>query len=107
MTSSIKVDIKFESNPLTRKELVQNFAKALHLTAAQTKAFFGLLAEIAVEETRAKGVFIFPGIGRLVTIKRKLRLGRSPQTGQTIEIKSKTVIKFRVAKKAADCIASN
>jgi nucleoid DNA-binding protein len=86
---------------------VQHFARVLHMTRAQTKACFALLAETAVEETRAKGVFVFPGIGRLVTIKRKIRLGRSPQTGQTIEIKSKTLIRLRVAKKAADFIASS
>ena len=75
-TSSIKVGIKLQGDPLTRKELVQHFAKALQPTTAQTKAFFALLAETAVE-TRAKGVFVFPGMGRLLTVKRKIRLGRS------------------------------
>ena len=107
MSTSAEGDARFQGKTMTRKELVQYFAKALRLTAAQTKVFFALLAEIAIEETRAKGVFVIPGIGRLVTIKRKVQLGRSPQTGKTIEIKSKTLIRFRVAKKAADRIASD
>jgi DNA-binding protein HU-beta len=107
MSTSTDEDHSFQSKPLTGKELVQHFAKSLRLTAAQTKAFFAFLAEIAIEETRSKGMFIIPGIGRLVTIKRKIRLGRSPQTGQTIEIKNKTLIRFRIAKKASDRIAAN
>jgi DNA-binding protein HU-beta len=107
MSAITEADGRFKVKPLTRKELVQRFAKALRLTAAQTKAFFALLAEIAIEETRAKGVFVIPGIGRLVTIKRKIRVGRSPQTGERIEIKTKKLVRFRVAKKFADRIASN
>ena len=43
--------------------------------------------------------------GKLVKAERKARLGRNPQTGETIKIKAKTVVKFRVAKVAKDTIA--
>jgi len=33
------------------------------------------------------------------------RMGRNPQTGEPIQIKAKTVVKFRVAKAAKDAIA--
>ena len=33
------------------------------------------------------------------------RIGRNPQTGESIKIKAKTVVKFRVAKAAKDAIA--
>ena len=46
-----------------------------------------------------------PRIGKLVKAERKARLGRNPQTGETIKIKAKTVVKFRVAKAAKDTIA--
>jgi DNA-binding protein HU-beta len=36
---------------------------------------------------------------------RKARIGRNPQTGEPIQIKAKTVVKFRVAKAAKDAIA--
>jgi DNA-binding protein HU-beta len=32
-------------------------------------------------------------------------MGRNPQTGEPIQIKAKTVVKFRVAKAAKDAIA--
>ena len=35
---------------------------------------------------------------------RKARLGRNPATGETIQIKAKKVVKFRVAKAAKDAI---
>jgi DNA-binding protein HU-beta len=46
-----------------------------------------------------------PGLGRLVKAHRKARVGRNPQTGEPIQIKAKTVVKFRVAKAAKDTIA--
>jgi DNA-binding protein HU-beta len=35
---------------------------------------------------------------------RKARLGRNPQTGETIKIAARRVVKFRVAKAAKDAI---
>jgi DNA-binding protein HU-beta len=61
--------------------------------------------ETAVKETKKNGVFVIPGLGRLVKAERKARMGRNPQTGETIKIKAKTVVKFRVAKAAKDTIA--
>jgi DNA-binding protein HU-beta len=48
---------------------------------------------------------VIPGLGRLVKAERKARIGRNPQTGESIKIKAKTVVKFRVAKAAKDIIA--
>jgi len=45
-----------------------------------------------------------PGIGKLKLAHRKARMGRNPQTGAPIQIKAKTVVKFRVAKAAKDAI---
>ncbi len=57
------------------------------------------------KETKKNGVFVVPGLGRLVKAHRKARVGRNPQTGEPIQIKAKTVVKFRVAKAAKDAIA--
>jgi DNA-binding protein HU-beta len=90
---------------LTKTALVKQFAEKLELTNKHSAAFFDLLAETAVKETKKNGVFVIPGIGRLVKAERKARLGRNPQTGESIKIKAKTVVKFRVAKAAKDVIA--
>ena len=90
---------------LTKTALIRQMAEKLELTNKQVGGFFDLLAETAVKETKKNGVFIIPGIGRLVKAERKARVGRNPQTGAAIKIKAKTVVKFRVAKAAKDAIA--
>jgi DNA-binding protein HU-beta len=90
---------------MTKTALIRFIAEKLELTNKQVGAFFDTLAETAVKETKKNGVFIIPGIGRLVKAERKARVGRNPQTGAAIKIKAKTVVKFRVAKAAKDVIA--
>ena len=45
-----------------------------------------------------------PGLGKLVLVKRKARMGRNPATGESISIPAKTVLKFRIAKAAKDAV---
>ena len=90
---------------LTKTALIRTVAEKLELTNKQVGGFFDLLSETAVKETKKNGVFVIPGIGRLVKAERKARIGRNPQTGAAIKIKAKTVVKFRVAKAAKDTIA--
>jgi DNA-binding protein HU-beta len=90
---------------MTKTALTRQMAEKLEMTNKQAALFLDLLAETAIKETKKNGVFIIPGIGRLVKAERKARMGRNPQTGQAIKIKAKTVVKFRVAKSAKDTIA--
>ncbi|MFP5206217.1 MAG: HU family DNA-binding protein [Acidobacteriota bacterium] len=90
---------------MTKTALTRHMAEKLELTNKQSAAYLDLLAETAIKETKKNGVFVIPGIGRLVKAERKARMGRNPQTGQAIKIKAKTVVKFRVAKSAKDTIA--
>src|SRR5438067_8374719 len=90
---------------MTKTALVRHMAEKLEITNKQAAAGLELLAETAVKETKKNGEFTIPGVGKLVKAERKARLGRNPQTGETIKIKAKTVVKFRVAKAAKDTIA--
>ena len=90
---------------MTKTALVRALAEKLELTNKQVAAFLDTLAETALKETKKNGLFVIPGIGRLVKAQRKARMGRNPQTGAAIPIKAKTVVKFRVAKAAKDAIA--
>jgi DNA-binding protein HU-beta len=60
------------------------------------------LAALAYKE--AKNGFTVPGLGKLVLVSRKARMGRNPATGQAIMIPAKKVVRFRVAKAAKDAI---
>jgi len=48
----------------------------------------------------AKNGFTIPGLGKLIIVNRKARIGRNPATGETIQIPAKRVLKFRIAKAA-------
>jgi DNA-binding protein HU-beta len=90
---------------MTKTQLVRHVAEKHELSNKQAAAILEHLAEVAVRETKKSGVFILPGLGRLVKSNRKARMGRNPQTGEAIKIPAKTVVKFRVAKAAKDAIA--
>ena len=89
---------------LTKTALTRQLAEKLELTNKQSAAFLDLLAETAIKETKKNGVFVIPGIGRLVKADRKARMGRNPQTGEAIKIKAKTVVRLRAAKAFKDAI---
>lgn len=90
---------------MTKAELVRFVAEKLEWTTKQSAATFDLLAAIALQETKKYGEFTIPGLGKLVKAQRAARIGRNPQTGESIKIKAKTAVKFRVAKAAKDAIA--
>ena len=88
--------------PMTKAQLVGVLADGAEITKAQAKAALDSLAEIACKE--AKKGFTIPGIGKLVVVKRKARMGRNPQTGEPIKIPAKTALKFRIAKACKDAV---
>ncbi len=90
---------------MTQSKLIQHLAGICELSNKKAHQLLEELAQTALQETKKKGVFVLPGIGRLVKAHRKARMGRNPATGQTIKIAAKTVVKFRVAKAAKDAVA--
>ena len=89
---------------MTQSQLVKELAEAVATSGKVAKAFVEKYAAIAVRETKKSGVFVLPGIGRLVRVDRKARMGRNPATGATIKIPAKKVVKFRVAKSVKETI---
>jgi DNA-binding protein HU-beta len=89
---------------MTQTQIVQTLADKSEVTKKVAKTMLDTLAQTAVTEVKKNGVFVLPGIGRLVRVDRKARMGRNPATGETIKIAAKKVVKFRVAKAAKDAI---
>ena len=90
---------------LTKTQLIRHLAEKTELPNKTAAAFLEQLADTAIKETKKNGIFVVPGLGRLVKAHRKARVGRSPMSGEPIQIKAKTVVKFRVAKAAKASIA--
>ena len=87
---------------LTKSQIVSAVAEKSSLTKKQAAEILEQLAALAYKH--AKDSFTIPGLGKLVLVNRKARVGRNPATGETIQIKAKKVVKFRVAKAAKDAI---
>jgi DNA-binding protein HU-beta len=88
---------------LTQSQIVAKLAEDIQLPKKQVKSLLDNLAALAYKE--AKNGFTLPGLGKLVLVQRKARIGRNPATGEQIKIPAKKVVKFRVAKAAKDAIA--
>ena len=89
---------------MTQTQLVRSLAERGAVSNKTAREILDGLAALAVTEVKKNGVFVLPGIGRLVRVDRKARTGRNPATGETIKIPAKKVVKFRVAKAAKDAI---
>ena len=90
------------TKPLTKSEIIVKLAEQNDMTKKDVSAFLDSLVQLAYRE--AKKGFTIPGLGKLVLVKRKARMGRNPATGESIRIRAKTVLKFRIAKAAKDAV---
>jgi len=87
---------------LTKSQITDELATKSNITKKAATEILEFIAELAYKN--AKNSFTLPGLGKLVLVDRKARIGRNPATGETIQIKAKKVVKFRVAKAAKDAI---
>jgi DNA-binding protein HU-beta len=89
---------------MTQTQIIHKLADEIEITRKAAKGLMDNLAQTAIAQVKKNGVFVVPGIGRLVRVDRKARMGRNPATGEAIKIPAKKVVKFRVAKAAKDAI---
>jgi DNA-binding protein HU-beta len=89
---------------LTKAQIVSYFAKKFDLSKKVASSIIDEMVALAIAETKKVGAFTFPGIGKLVLVKRKARVGRNPATGEPINIPAKTVVKMRIAKACKEAI---
>jgi DNA-binding protein HU-beta len=87
---------------ISKSETLNRLSEKTGLTKKQVGQFLDELAALAYKEARSG--FTIPGVGKLVIVDRKARMGRNPATGQPISIPAKRVLKFRIAKQAKDSV---
>ena len=87
---------------MSKTAIIAHFAKKFDMKKKAVATMFEELSTLAYKE--AKNSFTIPGIGKLVLVERKARIGRNPATGEQIQIPAKTVVKFRVAKACKDAV---
>jgi len=91
-----------DSKALSKSSIADHLSKSTGTTKRVATQFLDDLTALAYKE--AKNSFTIPGVGKLVLVNRKARMGRNPATGEEIKIPAKRVVKFRVSKKAKDAI---
>ena len=87
---------------MTKSQIADFIAKKADLKKKVAVQILEDLAALAYKE--AKNSFTLPGLGKLVLVNRKARMGRNPQTGEAIKIPAKRVVKFRVAKACKESV---
>ncbi len=87
---------------MSKTAIIAHFANKFDMKKKDVVALFEEQAKLAYKE--AKNTYTLPGLGKLVLVNRKERLGRNPKTGETITIPAKTVVKFRVAKACKEAV---
>jgi len=87
---------------LSKSQIAASLAETVGLTKKQAVQTLEALVGLAYKN--AKNSFTIPGLGKIVLVNRKARMGRNPATGETIKIAAKRAVKFRVAKAAKDAI---
>ena len=90
--------------PTTKSAILADLAAAGEITKKQAAAVYDRLLAIAYEGAKAEKGIVLPGLGKLIKVQQKARTGRNPATGETIKIKAKKVVKFRLAKAAKDAV---
>lgn len=89
---------------MNKSDIITAVSESSNISKAQAgKVLNGFLE--AVTDTLQKGENVtLIGFGTFSSAKRAARTGRNPQTGKTIKIPAKTVVKFKAGKKLADTV---
>jgi DNA-binding protein HU-beta len=89
---------------MTKSQILSEIANKTGLSKKDVGAVMDSMLVLAYKEVKKSGEFVINGIGKLVKVRRKARVGRNPATGATIQIPAKTVVKFRVAKACKEAV---
>ena len=87
---------------MNKTELISAVAEKAGMTKVDAKKALDAMFEVAKEELKKDGKVAIVGFGTLGTTVRPARQGHNPQTGKTIKIAAKKVVKFKAASNILD-----
>ena len=89
---------------MNKGDLIEKVAKDCEMSKASAeKALHSILGSITDAVAEGDKVTLI-GFGTFSASKRAAREGRNPQTGKTIQIPAKKVVKFKAGKKLTDAV---
>lgn len=89
---------------MTKGQLIDKVAEDASLTKAQATTAVNSVLNTITETLKDKEKVALIGFGTFSTNDRPERPGRNPQTGKTITIAAKTVIKFKAGKELSNAV---
>ncbi|UVE19316.1 HU family DNA-binding protein [Pseudomonas sp. LS44] len=89
---------------ISKDQLITDIAEATASTKAAVRLVLDQLSEIVSDALENHDEITLPGIGKLKVAERPARTGRNPQTGKSIEIAAKKVVKYVPAKALTDAL---
>jgi DNA-binding protein HU-beta len=87
---------------MTKAELIGVMAGEAGVTKATAAKALAAFTTTVAKELKKSGRLGLVGFGTWSVVKRKAREGRNPQTGKTIKISAKKVVKFKAGKALSD-----
>ena len=89
---------------MSKSQIISTLADKTGMSKKDVAGLMEAMVTLAFVEVKKSGEFVIHGIGKLVKVNRKARVGRNPATGAAVNIPAKTVVKFRVAKAAKEAV---
>ena len=100
----IHVNMKEETQPMNRSELISSIADKSGLTKKDSEKALAAFIE-SVEEQLQRGEKIqLVGFGTFEVTERAARTGKNPQTGKEIKIPASKAPKFKAGKALKDLV---
>jgi DNA-binding protein HU-beta len=79
---------------MTKAELLDAVAGAAGVSKADAERTIGAFFDTVVSSAKSGEKVAWPGFGTFSTSARSARTGRNPQTGEPVQIKASTAMKF-------------
>lgn len=90
---------------MSKAELVEKIASQAGLTKADAERAVNAFVNVVTAGLKAGDDITLVGFGTFSTGERAARQGRNPQTGETITIAAKKVVKFKPGKALREEVA--
>ena len=89
---------------MTKAELVNYISKDCKMSKAQAENVLNAVTHNIGKCLRKKDKITLTGFGTFYVSKRRARTGRNPQTGAEIQIKARSVPRFKPGKQLKDWV---
>jgi integration host factor subunit alpha len=80
---------------LTRADLASKVRSKIGISTAESASYVASFFELIKDEAEEAGTIKLNGFGNFAVKEKKARKGRNPQTGETIIISERKVVKFK------------